>query len=178
MATAAPQYLNSKQTAVVLRAALKQRFPKTKFRVTTNRGSMVSSVDVRWTDGPTPDRVEEITRAFEDGHFDSMQDMHVSSSGDDRYVVVDGTAWIKGCRYVMTQRTLSPALQRRAAAQVAAYYGLEAPEIREEVWQGTVYGQCVATAEQEAAAWRTTNHHWSTLIYQAASNATRYAVRT
>lgn len=115
--------LDPKGTAVVVRKILKQAFPGTKFSVVTERGSMVSSIRIKWTDGPTLKQVEYIVGNFEAGSFDSMTDCYNYAQGADRYIMVDDQMYQTGCRYVFTVRSISPELASKCIAQVAAYWG-------------------------------------------------------
>ncbi|MGH9887100.1 MAG: LPD29 domain-containing protein, partial [bacterium] len=118
--------LSPKETAVVIRRVLRTAFPATKFSVRTERGSMVSSVRVSWTDGPTVARVDAVVGCFEAGHFDGMTDSYEYDR--DRHLIVDGTHYRPGCRYVSTSRTISPALANRCIRQVAEYWrGIDEP---------------------------------------------------
>jgi hypothetical protein len=114
-------YLDSKDTAKAIRAELKATFPACKFSVVTERGSMVSSVRISWTDGPTTKRVEAVVGKYEAGHFDGMDDSY--HYDEDRTVTVDGEVFTAGCQYVFTSRTISPDLANKCIAQVAAYWG-------------------------------------------------------
>lgn len=114
-------YLHSTETAAVVRKLLKAAFPTCTFRVTTNRGSMVSSINVKWTDGPTVKRVEEITDPFVAGSFDGMTDSYEYRR--EKKVTVGGVEYEPGCKYVHTSRAISPALALKCVAQVATYWG-------------------------------------------------------
>lgn len=158
--------LTPKSTAALLRSILRQAFPATTFSIRTSRGSMASSVTIRWTDGPSAARVAEIADAFRCGSFDGMTDSFAYATGADRFLLVDGETYERGCRYVFTSRTVSPALQARCAALVAAYYGLEVPTC-------TANG-IAATAAQDAEARTRTGFYWSSLIHQAAEDRSRF----
>lgn len=108
-----------KETAKVIRRLLRAAFPATAFSVTIGRGAGVSSVDVRWTDGPTGARVDAIVAGFEAGRFDGMTDSYEYDR--DAYLLVDGKPYRPGTKYVMTQRECSPALIARAARAVMDY---------------------------------------------------------
>ncbi len=97
-------------TATLIRRVLKKAFPSTRFSVTTNRGSMVSAVSVRWVDGPVGQQVDALTRCFTAGSFDGMTDSFDYNRGGDRYLVVDGIMYERGCRYVFTSRRNSQSL--------------------------------------------------------------------
>jgi hypothetical protein len=86
------------QAGSEIRKLLKQNFPTTKFKVTSESYSMGSSVRIEWTDGPTTSQVDELVKQFQYGHFDGMQDIYeYSNSRDD----------IPQVKYVQTTRNLS-----------------------------------------------------------------------
>ena len=120
--------LHPKATAAAIRKLLRATFPACRFSVTVGRGSGVSSVDVRWTDGPTVARVEALVSCFEAGSFDGMTDSY--SYDRDTYLMVDGAMCRPGTRYVMTARECSPRLVARAARAVMDYrWAYESPEV-------------------------------------------------
>lgn len=69
------RYISTKDTAKLVRKALAERFPGTKFSVRCDSYALGSHIDVSWTDGPTYDAVREITQQFEGSEFDAMQDL-------------------------------------------------------------------------------------------------------
>jgi hypothetical protein len=70
--------------AKAVRTELKKAFPTVKFSVTSENFSMGDAVRVEWTDGPTLDRVKELTWKYEYGHFDGMNDIYeISNRRDD-----------------------------------------------------------------------------------------------
>ena len=158
--------LSPKSTAALIRLILRRAFPAAKFSVSTNRGAGVSSVSVRWTDGPTPARVAELVDVFESGSFNGMTDGYEYLEGNDRLIVVGDVVYRKGCRYISTSREISPALAKRCAAQVAAYYGLELPKI-----STTKYGNWEVENDRTFVVG---SDCWSNLIYRAASNAQHF----
>ena len=129
--------LDPKETAALLRRILRQRFPACRFSVTTGRGSMVSAVHIRWTDGPTVKAVEAITGQFEAGYFDGMTDAYRYDR--DSYLPVEGKAYRPGTRYVETHRDLSDAEQRRIAALLLDPFPV--PDAG-EWWKGVPRGNC------------------------------------
>ncbi len=62
-------YYTPKETAKLIRTALKSRFPNQKFSV-TSRGS----IDISWTDGVKKSDVEEVINPFKTTGFDGMTD--------------------------------------------------------------------------------------------------------
>jgi hypothetical protein len=63
------------ETAQLVREALAQGFPKTKFSVRSDSYSMGCAIRVHWTDGPTTNQVDTILNRFERCGFDGMQDL-------------------------------------------------------------------------------------------------------
>jgi hypothetical protein len=154
MSTTTTPYLNPKETAKVIRGVLRKAFPATKFSVTTARGSMVSSVDIRWTDGPTVARVDALVAGFH------------------AFVNVDGVAYRPGTRYVHTSRTISAQLANRCIAQAVAYWGgIENPPV-------AVEGPCGYNLEPRSASWENirgdVNLDWSQAIHRAAADRTEF----
>lgn len=132
--------LFAKQTAVAVRAVLRDVFPACRFSVVTERGSMVSAVRVTWTDGPTEARVEALVKPFEAGRFDSMVDCYEYDR--ERVVEVAGVRYSPACNYVFTVREDSPRAIVRALRAVLAYWHID-PEVAE-------HGARLASAIEEA----------------------------
>ena len=116
-----PMDLYPKDTAAQIRRVLKAAFPGITFSVTTGRGSGVSSVDVRWTDGPTVAEVHPFLWPFKAGSFDGMTDSYTYDR--DRKVYVDGVLFRPCCQYVQASRNISAALANRCIARIAAWWG-------------------------------------------------------
>lgn len=150
--------LYGKQTAVQLRKVLKANFPATKFSVRSD----FNSVRVSWTDGPTFQRVDALVGGFKAGRFNGMTDSY--DYDNTKVLTIDGTNYRPRCEYISTNRETSPELARKAAALVAAYYNVSAPEITVTKWGGWTI-----TADSNA-----TGTDWSTLIYQATTDRTRF----
>lgn len=156
--------LHGKETAVVFRKLLKANFPACKFSVRSD----YNSVNVRWTDGPTEKQVKAVLSGFEAGHFDGMDDSyHYDRSS---VVMVDGTAYRPGVQYVFTNRHTSAALARRAAAQIADYFGIPAPTI---IDQGTYWNVDEANRSNPEVR-QATGEDWGILIHRACEDRTRY----
>jgi len=62
------------ETANLIRKALKEAYPDTKFSVTSKRYSGGSSITISYADGPLSKDVQAITRLFEGKGFDGMTD--------------------------------------------------------------------------------------------------------
>ena len=151
------------ESAKLLKQALAQRFPSTRFSVRLSRGTAYGNCHVSWTDGPTVKVVDAVAAPFEGAGFDGMTDSTIYYKA----YLPDGRR--SGLRMILTERKISPALARKCAAQVADYYGLPLPEITEDnagYWQVKHDGGWVREDIRE---------YWSTLIYQAAGDHSRYA---
>jgi hypothetical protein len=68
------EWIDTKDQAALIRAALKKAFPGTTFRVRLQRYAGGSTVYVRWTDGPTYRAVTAIANSFDGRRFDGMTD--------------------------------------------------------------------------------------------------------
>jgi len=66
-------YISCKDTAVLIRAALKENFPGVKFGVTMRPSG--SSIYVKWVDGPATKAVESVVKNYEGASFDGMIDL-------------------------------------------------------------------------------------------------------
>ena len=100
-----------------IRKELKAKWPGVKFSVRSDNYSMGSSVDVRWTNGPTVREVEAITGKYQYGHFDGMQDLYEYSKGfDDTY----GEA-----KFVQTHREYTNEAIVEAAEDEGASYNMK-----------------------------------------------------
>ena len=64
------KYLTCAETAVLVRKALKEAFPRVKFSVRTSVYSMGASVRVAWVDGPNEAQVEAVAHVFQGAYFD------------------------------------------------------------------------------------------------------------
>ncbi len=94
-ATAAPPVpirdgrVDTKDTAKLVRRALKAAFPGTAFSVRISRYSGGSSVTVDWTDGPTETAVRQLTDVYSGVGFESMTD---STTYNSAWLHQDGSA--------------------------------------------------------------------------------------
>lgn len=73
--TAKARYIDTAEVARMMRPQLKRVFPGVKFSVRIDRYAGGSSIDVRWTDGPTTEQVEAVTHGFQGARFDGMIDL-------------------------------------------------------------------------------------------------------
>jgi hypothetical protein len=83
------EYISVTETAKLVRKALKQEFPITKFSVRARKYANGASIDVSWTDGPRGARVDSVVDPYRGADFDGSIDMkHYGSS----WLMPDGTA--------------------------------------------------------------------------------------
>lgn len=167
--------LSPKTTAQVLRTVLKNAFPATKFSIVTNRGSMVSSVRISWTDGPTTKEVEAFSGPFEMGRFDGMTDSYDYDNKADRQLLVNGVHYEAGCKYVMTSRSISATLANQCIERIAKFWGgVDSVPV-------AVEGYCGYRLEPEGMGrkavradldWQ--HDDWYTSIHRAASDPTQF----
>jgi len=117
------------EVAKLVRAALKQAFPRTRFSVTSNRYSGGSSIDVHWTDGPTDRQVRRVCDCYEGADFDGMQDLktyHDTLLADTEGEVPRLVRL--GVDFVMPSRRISSEWRAELEAEIAAFTELPANE--------------------------------------------------
>lgn len=86
-----PRRLDVTETAKLIRAQLKKKFPGQKFRVRCERYSGGSSINIGWVDGPTGKQVDDVVRIFAGSSFDSMIDLKTYNR---HWLSPDGTVTI------------------------------------------------------------------------------------
>jgi len=79
--------ISTNDTAKLIRKALKDNFPDTKFGVRSKKYSGGSSITVSYTDGPPYKAVKKVAERFEGASFDGMRDLkeyktHVDENGE------------------------------------------------------------------------------------------------
>ena len=97
--------------AANIRKELKRAFPGVKFSVRSECFTGGSSVDIRYTDGPDRESVEEITNKYQEGHFDGMYDIY-------EYHHKVWTEIFGSAKYVMVERDISEETRRQAAREL------------------------------------------------------------
>ena len=118
-------YSFQKATLKLMEAELKRAFPAIKFFVRCHRGTGYGYVSLKWTDGPTQERVTSITNGYQGSGFDGMTDCsyvitHVEADKNGAPVTIH-----YGIKGIDCSRKISPAFARRLSAQVAVYYGVD-----------------------------------------------------
>ena len=122
------RHYDVKETAKLIREALKQAYPEVKFSVRLSRYSGGCSIDASWTDGPTAREVNDILDTFNGQGFDGMQDLSYHC----------GRRTFKGEQvdfhsgYVRGQRDISAQFLRLVAARVAKECNLLAPPVNDK----------------------------------------------
>jgi hypothetical protein len=148
------KYLSCAETAKLLRQALAKEFPGTKFSVRSKTYSMGASIDVRWSDGPSYQRVNDVAKQFQGADFDGMIDLKsyndhwIDQDGNVSLAHVEGTTGSKGiiepgrwegtpgavkvhfgADYVFCERDLGREFLERLARLVEQERGVKAPQI-------------------------------------------------
>jgi hypothetical protein len=96
-----PRRVTCTETAKLVRFALRRAFPSVKFSIRSNRYSGGSSIDVRWSDGPTVACVKSVTMNYAGGGFDSSIDLAYSCES---WLFPDGTARPAYCAGTVASR--------------------------------------------------------------------------
>lgn len=164
------KYFDLKATLKLMKAELKRAFPATKFFVRCSRGTGYGYVSLKWTNGPTQERVTSITNGYQGSGFDGMTDCsyvitHVEADENGAPVTIH-----YGIKGIDCSRKISPAFARRLSAQVAVYYGVNVPALREYAgYDGTL---CWEVVDRKAGI---DGNYWEHHILRAASDSTTYS---
>ena len=118
-------YLTCAETAKLVRAALKDAFPGVTFSVKSKTYSGGASITVVWTDGPTTQEVEQVSKCFEGADFDGMIDLKTYK----KPTAIEGQLIHFGADFVFSDRDLSYDLLLECAEAIANRYGVQAPEV-------------------------------------------------
>ncbi len=173
-----PTSLSCAETAKLVRAALKARFPRVKFSVTSKTYSMGASMNVTWTDGPTSKAVEAITTQYVGSDFDGSIDLKVASThwlmpdGSVTFASTQGTQGSGGCiasvkteqpegavrvRFgadsIWVHRKYSPRAEALIEARATYWAGFERDEQRREYNKWTYISR--AETEFDFTGWLT-----------------------
>jgi hypothetical protein len=100
------------EVAKMVRTILKEAFPTHKFSVTSDRYAGGSSIDIRWTDGPTQKQVDKLTCLLEGKRFNGMDD-----SSHFVHHLIDGEEVTLGVDFIMSHRGISDGLRKRICAE-------------------------------------------------------------
>jgi hypothetical protein len=105
------EYISTKDTAKLVRQALKNAFPGVKFSVRMSTGTASAWMNVTYSDGPTEIEVRQITARYEGRTFNGMTDGYDDAGS--ALVAFDGEAMPREVRYtcdgINTHRSYTPA---------------------------------------------------------------------
>ena len=107
------RHISATDTTKLIRAALKEAYPETRFSVRTDHGRTSAAARITWTDGPVQDDVEKIVKPFESSTFDAMADIKGVRDGN-----LDGETVCFGTDHVFCDREQSEALVSAVAATI------------------------------------------------------------
>jgi len=107
-------------TAKMIKKKLTSLYPRVKFSVTSDTFSMGDSVSIKWTDGPLYETVNDITKQYQHGSFNSMEDIY-------EYESIDPSLGCKGAKYVQCSREISSELWAILAAKADEHFGVLDP---------------------------------------------------
>ena len=103
-------------TAKVIKKRLTVLYPSIKFSVRSDVFSMGDSVDIRWTDGPLREIIEAITKPYQNGKFNGMEDIY-------EYESIDPSLGCEGAKYVMCHRETSSELLAKLVTKAKEHFG-------------------------------------------------------
>ena len=104
------------EAAKAIRKELKNKFPGTKFSVTSQSYSMGNSVRISYENGPTSSSVNELVDKYQDGDFDGMEDLYNYRSNPDN---------LPRAKYVIVQRYISQSIIDAKTKEIAKYWGIK-----------------------------------------------------
>lgn len=141
------------QVAGLIRKELKEKYPETKFRVTSQQYAGGDSVSIHWTDGASRDEVDSLVDKYQGGDFDGMEDIYNYRKNAPELTV----------KYVQCQREISYEEAQRLAQVIKDRYAITLT-IEPFIWKGVVDGYKVIEGNQ----WDDDLRCWkSDLIYRA-----------
>ncbi len=111
------QRMDTAEAAKLLRNALKERFPDTKFSVRTSRYSLGSSIDVFWVNGPATGKVQKLIEDYERVDYDQF-----------------GSILRGGNRFVFAKRDYTPEVRAQVQQQIASKFK-QPKDWQEQRWQ-------------------------------------------
>ena len=134
------EYISTKDTAKLVRQALKNAFPGVKFSVRMSTGTGSAWMNVSWNDGPTSRDVDAITARYEGRTFNGMTDGYDDCGT--ALVAFDGEAMPREVRYtcdgINTHRSYT------TAGYVVAQHLISTDSDRKELVLFTPEGEAVS----------------------------------
>jgi Large polyvalent protein associated domain 29 len=163
--------IDTRETAVMVRHALKAAWPEMKFSVRMARGTAYGWLDVSWSDGPTCRQVDDLVGLYQGSRFDGMDDAYHRLPN--RLVCFAGTELPTEVRFaccgILTTRQIGPAGYAHVAALInAAQAGaarltedgcrlLDSPMLTDDT--AAVLGVLPGPVDVACAAWRLHSRH-------------------
>lgn len=92
------EYASAKAGAANLRRHLKHAFPGVKFSVRSDTFSGGDSIDIRWSMGPAVKEVEAISRQYQEGHFNGMEDIYENDNENIWPALFGGAKYVSAAR--------------------------------------------------------------------------------
>lgn len=114
------KYISCADTAKLLRAALKEAFPETKFSVRSKTYSGGASISVEYENGPSVTKADQVANQFAGADFDGMQDLKTYKEA-----MFNGERVHFGADFVFVNRNLSAETRERIARFLAEIYGVD-----------------------------------------------------
>lgn len=150
------KYIDVTATAKLIRKALRESFPGVKFSVRSERYAGGSSINIRWTDGPTGPQVEHVAGAFEGSYFDGMIDYKGS-----RYHTLDGEPVHFCADFIHCNRENTDAAICSAIVKAAMDYGTRQLPTVDDFKQGRSLSSSPLEGEYPGPFWS-----WSNIIHR------------
>lgn len=151
-------YITTKDTAKLIREALKSSFPGVKFSVRCGTGTGSAWIGVSWVDGPLTTSVREICNRYEGRHFNGMTDGY-----DDMgtaLIVRDGAEMPEEVRFccdgVNESRRISPEMRDLARIYSDSHIVYDG-----EIEYGTVVNDRIVEAR-----WGRDDNHFEMVAHQ------------
>ncbi len=113
-------YLSCAETAKLLRAELKVKFPKQKFSVRSDTYAGGASIRVHWTDGVALDKVDPVAKKFAGATFDGMIDLKEYHDS-----IYNGKTVHFGADFIFTERKISDDVNVSVAKGICKDYGVD-----------------------------------------------------
>lgn len=107
-----------------LKAELKQAFPLVDFSVKSETFAGGSAVNVEWTDGCTREQVEKISAKYQQGRYDSLEEIYNYNRSAYTEALQEH---LGGAKYVSTQRNYSEAVKAQVREAIEKSAGAELP---------------------------------------------------
>ncbi len=123
----------AKETATIIRAALKVTFPGVKFSVTSK-----NSINVKWADGPSDEKVSNLINHYSCRGFDGMTD---SNTYNRVIEIIDGEKVSVRYSYsfIFSNRTISDDILTVACKEYCTKFGIDYEDNNQLIHQGQHY---------------------------------------